>query len=78
MRAMVLRAACLVALAWVALPGVAAAATDPADQPPFGGAEVPPLVDPGGLDAGPAGFSLDVHAALDLSNATPQGREFFS
>jgi len=77
MPAMVLRAACLVALAWVALPGVAGAATDPADQPPFGGAEVPALVDPGGLDARPAGFSLDVHAALDLSNVTPQAREFF-
>lgn len=78
MRAMVLRAACLVALAWVALPGAAGAATDPADQAPFGGADVPPLVDPGGLDAQPAGFSLDVHAALDLANVTPQAREFFS
>ena len=56
MHAMVLRAACLGALAAVALPGSAHAATDPADQPPFGGAEVPPLVDPGGLDAQPAGF----------------------
>ena len=77
MLAMVLRVACFGALATVALPGSAHAATDPADQPPFGGAEVPPLVDPGGLDAQPAGFELDVHAALDLSNATPQAREFF-
>ena len=77
MRAMVLRAACLGALAAVALPGFGHAATDPADQPPFGGAEVPPLVDPGGLDAQPAGFELDVHGALDLANVTPEARGFF-
>jgi hypothetical protein len=77
MTAMVLRAACLVTLAATALSAPAQAATDPADQAPFGGAEVPALVDPGGLDAQPAGFSLDVHAALDLANVTPEAREFF-
>ena len=52
-------------------------AADPADQPPFGGEPVPPLVDPGGLEAQPEGFSLSVHDALDRANATEQARAFF-
>ena len=57
--------------------GTALGAADPADQPPFGGEPVPPLVDPGGVDAQPEGFSLSVHDALDRANATAQARAFF-
>ena len=57
--------------------GTALGAADPADQPPFGGEPVPPLVDPGGFDAQPEGFSLSVHDALDRANATAQARAFF-
>ncbi|MBM3666967.1 MAG: DUF2029 domain-containing protein [Actinobacteria bacterium] len=50
------------------LPGGALAASDPADQPPFGGETVPPLVAQRG-DQPPAGFRLSASDVLRLARA---------
>ncbi len=47
-------------------PGAATAASDPANQPPFGGEDVPPLVKQEGQRA-PAGFELSADRVLELA-----------
>ena len=61
--------ALLVALAALLLPA-AAAAYDPAEQPPFGGEPVPPLVAPEDPDRPPAGFELTAREAITIADHT--------
>ncbi len=52
-----------------AFPAVSLAASDPADQPPFGGEEVPPLVKQQG-SVPPPGFELNADRVLDMAGAS--------
>ena len=57
-----------------ALPGTASAATDPADQPPFDGAEVPSLVAPPSAVTPPPGFALTAAGVEKIALATDEAR----
>ena len=56
----------------MAVPGAAGAAADPAEQPPFGGEPLPPLVAPPGTGRAPAGFDLSAPEAIAVADATDQ------
>ena len=53
-----------------ALAAAARAAEDPALEPPFGGQEPPPLVEPDSQTSPPDGFSLSADDAIDAADAT--------
>jgi hypothetical protein len=63
-----------IALAITALPP-AALAQDPADQPPFGGEQVPPLVGQDAADPPPPGFELSPRRVLTIADHTQQFRD---
>ena len=58
--------ATVAAAALLAMAPAAAAASDPANQPPFGGEDLPPLVKREGQRA-PAGFELNADRVLELA-----------
>jgi len=61
------------ALAALALTGSAApasAADDPAAQPPFGGEQPPPALEPGSLTEPPPGFAIPAARALEIAGAS--------
>ena len=73
MRRLVLTAALAAACA-AGLPGLALAAPDPADQPPFDGEEVPPLVAPPSAAAPPPGFQLTAADVEEVALASEAAR----
>jgi hypothetical protein len=60
----------LVAAAALVAAAPGAALAGPADQPPFGGEEIPPLVAPESSDRPPPGFSLSGAEAVALADET--------
>jgi hypothetical protein len=52
-----------------------APAGDPADQPPFGGVPIPPLVAPGSSDRPPPGFELSAARATAIADRTDAVQE---
>ena len=66
------RAALIAALtALLVAPPLARAAPNPADQPPFGGEPIPPLVERSG-DVAPPGFRLTPVEAITIADHTPE------
>jgi hypothetical protein len=63
-----------IALAALVLPA-SASAQDPADQPPFGGAPIPPLLQPRSETVPPPGFSLSAERAKEIAIRTAEARE---
>ncbi|MGZ5359691.1 MAG: hypothetical protein ACXWF9_12000 [Solirubrobacterales bacterium] len=66
-------AALPLAAAFLVLP--ASALAGPADQPPFGGEEIPTLAAPASPDAPPPGFALSAARAIAIADGTAQVRE---
>ena len=59
----------------IAAPTSAAAAEDPAGQPPFGGERPPELVEPASTSVAPQGFVVAADEAIELSAATEAVRD---
>ena len=63
-------AAALALLAFAALPAAATGAEDPAAQPPFGGEQPPPALEPDSLTEPPPGFAIPAVRAIELAGAS--------
>jgi hypothetical protein len=66
----------LIAIATLAAAPAASARADanPADQPPFGGESIPPLVAPASPDRPPPGFRLSARQAIAIAEGTDEVR----
>src|SRR5262249_23613365 len=71
-RLRIARAALIAIAVFAAAPGSARADSNPADQPPFGGEPIPPLVAPASPGVPPPGFRLSARQAIAIADATDQ------
>src|SRR5262245_17212191 len=75
-RLRIARAALIAIAVLAAAPaGTARADANPADQPPFGGEPIPPLVAPASPDRPPAGFRLSARRAIAIARSTDEVRD---